>query len=91
MRQAEPAPDQATAGKYVLDFLWRGAGGYVKVLGCFAKNQVANATADDESLVTGVLQFFDDPGGVRTKLLEPDSMFGPGNGDKIFNVVLRFL
>jgi hypothetical protein len=89
--QAETPPDQAATGKDLLDFLGRGTGGHVEVLGRLAQEQVAYAAADDERLEAGVLEFLDDLAGVRAKLFEPDAVLSLGDGDKFFDGGLRFL
>jgi hypothetical protein len=80
MRQAESAADKPAARKHALDFLGRGAGGHIEVLGHLAEQQVANAAANDEGLEAGLLQVANDIRGMRAEFLEPDPMLGLGNG-----------
>jgi hypothetical protein len=87
--QPESPADQPAPGKDVLDFLGRGAGCDIEVLGRLAEQQVTDAAADDEALVTCFLQFTNNFTRMRAKLLEPDSVLGLGNGDEIFDDVLR--
>lgn len=46
MRQAKAAADQATVAEQRFDFLRRGAGGHVEILGMAADQQVADCAAD---------------------------------------------
>jgi hypothetical protein len=91
MRQAESAADQPAAGKNLLHFLGRGAGGDIEVFGRLAQQQVAYAAAHDKGLETGFLQVADYFARMRAKLLEPDSVLGLQDGDEIFNDDLRFM
>ena len=75
--------------KDVLDFLGRGAGCDIEVLGRLAEQQVTDAAANDEAFVTCLLQFTNGFTRMRAKLLEPDSVLGLGNGDEFFDDVLR--
>ena len=87
--QPESPADQAAPRKDVLDLLGRGTGCDIEVLGRLAEQQVADAAADDEALVTCLLQLTNDFTRMRAKLLEPDSVLGLGNGDEFFDDVLR--
>ena len=68
MRQAEPAANQPAARKDILNFLGRGTGGHVEILGNLAQQQISNAAAYDKSLKTGFLQFAHNMGRVRAKV-----------------------
>ena len=91
MGQPEPAPDQATTRKDLLDFLRRGARGHVKIFRNLAEQQVPDTPAHQECLEAGFLQFTDDVSGIRTKVLEPNSVLGLRNGEIIVNDDLRGL
>jgi len=60
MHQLEAAADDARIAKLGAHLLGRGAGGDVEVLGCDIEQHVAYTAAHQISLVTGVLQTFDD-------------------------------
>jgi len=83
--QAKAAPDQTAARKDVLDFLGRGIGGDVEVLGGFPEQQVPDAAANDVSLEARLLELPYDFGRVRAELPEPDSVLGLRNGEEVGN------
>jgi hypothetical protein len=84
VRQPEPAPDQAGTREYRFDFLGYRIGRYIVVFGYFAHQKITHTPAHDIGLITLFLQTADDFGGVRTKLLNRDSMFSGWN-DNVFS------
>ena len=79
MRQAKPASNQATVTKSLFDFLGRGIGGYVKILGVMAKQQITHATTDEVSGISGFMQTIQYLEGSLTDVAPRNAMFGAGN------------
>jgi len=73
--QAETAPYQARTGKYGFNLLRYGIRRYVVVLGHLAQQQVTYTAADDVGLVAFFLQTANDFSGMRTQLLNCNSVF----------------
>ena len=69
MCETESPADEAAAWKNALDLLRGRIRGDVEVLGRLAEQQVADASADDVALETGLLEFPDDIGRVRAQFL----------------------
>ena len=72
MGDLEAAAHHARASKQSAHLLRRGAGGHIKVLGLGAKQQVADAAADQQRLKAGALQLGDDVKGVGINLFPGD-------------------
>ncbi len=56
MRQAEAPADEATVAEQALDLFGQRVGGDVEVLRFDSQQEVANATANEERLETGVTE-----------------------------------
>ena len=86
MREPEPPSDEATASKQAADGVRGRAGRDVEVLGLEAQQQIANASADEKSLMAGVgqrVQYFEGPPtdvGVGDAMLRMGDDGGLGDG-----------
>ena len=76
VNNAEAPSNDECATEQALDLFRRGVGGHVEVFGAQAQQQVTNRTADHVSLVTGLLQGFDNANGAVIQQVGVDAMLG---------------
>lgn len=74
MRQAETSPNQTAVAEQLAYLIRRGVGGNVKIFRLFAKQQVADAAADQPGFVARLVEAVHDLEGVFTDIFAGNSM-----------------
>ncbi len=74
MRQAETSPNQTAVAEQLAYLIRRGVGGNVKIFWLFAKQQVADAAADQPGFVARLVEAVHDLEGVFTDIFAGNSM-----------------
>ena len=74
VREAETAPDQTAVAEQLTHLIRRGVGRDVKIFWLFAKQQVADAAADQPGLVARLVEAVHDLEGVFTDIFAGNSM-----------------
>jgi hypothetical protein len=88
VRKSEAAPNQAAAGKDILDFFRRRTGRNVEILGYFAKQQITHTSAHNVGFISGFLQIPDNIGCIRAQFIKVDAMLSFRDGFEVIDIGL---